>query len=345
MIRQTTLGVLFGFGMILLPLGAIQSQPMQMPGQQGPMARGLVVIQGSVTNGTTGVAVAADEIALMRPGQGMQVLETIKPSSSVFKFAPVEAGNGPLLVRATFQGENYIQVIPPTARATGSFQKVMVYETGAKPSDIMVTSGMQVIKKKETLHISRVYALENRSNPPRSYRGNDLKIFIPSGATDVQNQLQHQGSMPLPNVLGVDGVLSRSLRPGSAELTIEYDVEGTVLEERPHQLAGSPAVHPFIVLLHQPADAKPVFQGGEADQVEIPDLGPALRVRFTADSMKMDFSAGGYVVDNPMKADSNAIFDERWKMTAAFILTVLILFLGASLVSSSGFRLVKKNDV
>jgi len=318
----------------LVCLSPAYSQPAQVEKK--------AAIYGTITNGTTGLAAEPDEIALMRPGQGMQILQTIRPAHSSFRFDPVTVGQGPLLIRATFMHETYIQVVPPVERAYSAPQKVLIYETGAKPQDLIVTAGLQVVKRKDSLHVSRVFAIENRSNPPRAFLGSGLKIVIPKDAENTTSQLQHTGSMPLPGVVGSDGLLTRGIRPGNAELALEYDVPGYVLEERAHEFPGSNSGHTFLVVVFQPPDAIPIVEGAKTEKVEIPNLGSALKLDFADGAAKLDFSAGGYIVENPMKADVNAIFDEPWKMAVALVLTILILFLGTSVIAASGISIVQR---
>lgn len=323
-----------------LPLLLAVSSALAQPA--GP-AGGPVTISGRVVNGTTGRPAVPEEIALLRPAQGMQELEAFKPAGPDFKFRPVEGGQGPLLLRARFGGETFIQVIPPVMEARRRPQVLTVYDGGARAADLQVHSGLQILKRKDSLRVSRFYAIENKSQPPRLFSGSGFRAIVPSGAHNVEAQLQHRGSMPLQNVLDERGVLNRGIRPGAAELVVSYEMDGHVLELEPHELAGQLAGNSIVVVLHEPADAKPVVTGAESETVQIPDLGPALKLQLQSKA-SLDFSAGGFVFEDVMKSDANAVFEEPWKAALGALLAVLILFTGASVIAASGIRISRKRN-
>lgn len=316
---------------VFLLAGALGAQPAQES----------VTIFGRVVNGTTGAPVVAEEVTLLRPGQGMQELESLKPAGADFRFKPVEGGAGPLLLRARYRGEAFVQVIPPVPEARRRPQTLQVFEPGAKPADLVVHSGLQVLKRKDSLRVSRFYAIENKSNPPRLFSGSSFRIVLPEGAKNVQAQLQHRGTMPLPNVIDERGILVRGIRPGAAELVVNFELDGHKMDVQPHEMAGQIASGGIVVVLHQPEDAKPSVQGAESEIVEIPDLGKALKLTLT-DRVSLDFSAGGFIYEDPMKSDANAVLDEPWKAGLGAVLAFLILLTGASVIASSGIRIARK---
>ncbi len=329
---------------LLLALPFAGTLHAQMP--QHPQSRpdsGPVTITGRVMNGTTNQAAIVEEVALLKPGQGMQELEIVKPTGPGFRFKPVDGGPGPLLLRARYGGETFIQVIPPVPEARKRPQTLTVFEGGARAADMTVHSGIQVLKRKDSLRVSRFYAIENKSNPPRMFSGQSFRVIVPDKARNVEVQLQHRGSMPLPNVLDQKGVLTRGIRPGSAELAVNFELDGHVLEVEPHELAGQTAADGILVVLYQPDDAKPKITGAEAEVVQIPDLGKALKLQLSKKAV-LDFSEGGFMYEDPMKSDSNAVFEEPWKASAGALLAVLILFTGASVIAASGIRITRKRN-
>lgn len=323
--------------MALLLSGLVSSALFAQP------AGGPVAISGRVVNGTTGRPAVPEEIALLRPGQGMQELEALKPASPLFAFKPVEGGQGPLLLRAKFGGETFVQVIPPVPEARRRPQVLTVYDGGARAADLQVHSGLQILKRKDSLRVSRFYAIENKSQPPRLFAGQSFRVLVPSGARNVEAQLQHRGSMPLQNVLDERGILTRGIRPGAAELVVSYEMDGHVLNVEPHELAGQLAGNSIVVVLHEPADARPVVTGAESETVQIPDLGPALKLQLQAKAT-LDFGPGGFVYEDVMKSDANAVFEEPWKASLGAVLAVLILFTGASVIAASGIRITSKRN-
>lgn len=315
----------------------------QMPQMQQGRESGPVTISGRVINGTTNQPVNAQEIALLKPGQGMQELEVLTPAGPDFRFKPVEGGPGPLLLRARYGGETFIQLIPPVPEARKKPQTLTVFDGGARAAEIIVHSGIQVLKRKDSLRVSRFYAIENKSNPPRMFSGQSFRVILPEKARNVEVQLQHRGSMPLPNVVDEKGVLTRGIRPGAAELAVNFELDGHILSVEPHELAGQRARDGIVVVLYQPEDAKPGITGAESEVVQIPDLGKALKLQLSEKAV-LDFSQGGFMYEDPMKSDSNAVFEEPWKAAAGALLAVLILFTGASVIAASGIRITRKRN-
>lgn len=297
-----------------------------------------VRIFGTILNGTTGGPARVEKLTVLRPGAGMQTVAALENTGPDFDFPKVEAG-GPVLVRAEFKGEVYVQFVSPMQ--AGKFQTLKVYEPGAPPKSIRITNALQVTKTENGLHVLKLFAAANTSTPPMSSKSGDLSVFVPEKATAVVVRLRHEDSMPVNVETTRDGSylkVQRGFRPGQSELTVEYNLEDLEFEDRVHRFQGVVSDHPFAVVLWKPDNARPAITGAKTQTVQIPDMGPALQVTYPADTaVNFNFQAGGLVIMDPEHADRNPLFPTPGRALIAVSLA-LVLFVALLLVSTSVVR-------
>jgi len=316
--------------------------------QDGAGARRSFAIQGRVINGTTGAPVRA-EVSLMQPGEGgMRTLQSLGMTGPDFVFTPVEIGDLPYLIRANFNGQLYTQVVPPTPEKMQSPQIITVYETGARADAIGMSSAVQIIKKKDTLLIRKIFAINNTSAPPRTFDTAGFSIYIPEDATNLKatvtgGHAQMAVPVAMEKLTGGYQKAGRGFRPGESELTIEYEVPGDHVSDRPSRFVDHPSGHNFVILLWQPPDARPKITGARTQDLSIPDLGEAIRLTYEETPAQFDLSSGSFLVENPMESDENPIFNSSWRTLLALGAVLISLFLIAALLSSSGVRLVRRS--
>src|SRR5438128_1115521 len=76
-------------------------------------------VEGVVTNQTTGKAQASVEVSLVKLGEGMDTVGTVKSDAEgKFRFDKDVDPASPYLVQTVHQGVNYNKVLPPGARTT-----------------------------------------------------------------------------------------------------------------------------------------------------------------------------------------------------------------------------------
>ncbi|MBI3396098.1 MAG: hypothetical protein HY042_09705 [Spirochaetia bacterium] len=287
-------------------------------------------IHGFITNVTTGAPTRVDKLSLLRPSQGMAILEAIENAGPSFEFKPITLAGGPLLLRAEYGGDSYVSVINPGPKILDS-HKVTVFETGAPSESVRVTQALQVMKTEQGLKITKIVAVDNASSPPRSTKNGELKVYIPEEAPEVKAQVTHESSqMPVKVEIKRDkttGIFARGIRPGSSEITIEYTLQDNSFKDELASLAsGPPQKHAFAVMLWKPEDAKPTVTGGKAENVDIPDFGKAIRVSYPASgTVTYDFSAGSLLIIDPETADRNPLFDSAPKTVAGIAVTLAFL--------------------
>ena len=320
----------------------------------GPAAAQTVSLQGQIRNGTRGGTPAGvEELALISLDGGMQVLATQSNVGPAFRFDNVPAQrNGPLLLRARFQGDSFATMIPPTPGALDRGIQVTVFESGASRSDVRITVALQVAKlPEEQLAVRKLFAVSNVSDPPRSFDAGDYAIYVPDGALELRASLVHESTrMPVDVQLRAGGegrfLLDRTLRPGDSELTIEYTLDAQDFEdymplERERE---TPDPHSFTIVIWRPADARPEVSGGEVIQETIPDFGEAYRVVYRpAEPVHYDFQGGSVLVLNPLDAEFNPIFDHAGKTILGLFVVLGLFFFLISIVRASGLRIVRRS--
>ncbi|MCB1326982.1 MAG: hypothetical protein H7A21_14465 [Spirochaetales bacterium] len=320
----------------------------------GPIAAQTATLQGDIRNGTRGGTPATvEELALISLDGGMQVLATQRNVGPSFRFDNVPAQrNGPLLLRARFQGDSYATMIPPTPDALEGVVHVTVFESGASRADVRITAALQVAKlPDEQLAVRKLFAVANVSDPPRSFDAGDYAIYVPDEALELRASLVHESTrMPL-NVelrnLG-DGryLLDRTLRPGDSELTIEYTIDAQDFEDfMPlERERTTPDPHSFTIVIWRPADARPEVSGGEVILENIPDFGEAYRVVYRpGEPVHYDFEGGSVLVLNPLDAEFNPIFDHPGKTVLGLFVVLGLFFFLISIVRASGLRIVRRS--
>ena len=141
-----------------------QPAPSPQPVPTQPASQ-TVEIHGAVINGTGGRPASPEKLELIRPGQQMTVLHTMDNPGATFRFPPAERVSVPFLIRATYQGETYVTVVPPVPERQDAAQKVEVFDSGARQQDLNIMPGVELLNEEDGLRINLVYSIENVSNP------------------------------------------------------------------------------------------------------------------------------------------------------------------------------------
>lgn len=294
-----------------------------------------VVIRGVIRNGTTGRRQQADELHLIRLQGGMQVLQIIGQAGPDFAFDPAP-GDAPLLIRARYAGATYTRLVPPAPRFQSQSQEVLVFEAGAKRADITITPLYQLVNAPEGLKVSKIYAIENNSQPPRSFQGGAPLVYVPEGAAGLQSQLRNPDSqMPVPVELRKAGRFyesDRAFRPGRSLLYVDFTVSARDFTDMNPAQDGESY---FAIYLWRPEAAKPSLSGGESELIEIPNEGAAYRVRYPADGgVRIRTDDRNFYFENPMAAHENAFLNSPLRTTIAIVVALSGFFFFISLLAT-----------
>jgi hypothetical protein len=188
-------------------------------------------LTGTVKNSTTGKPAAGDEVVLLTLGQGMQESgRTTADAKGNFSFK-LDTAQSPHLVRAIHQEVTYHSMVPP---GTTSVQ-VEVYDVGKKVEGINVVADIMRIQVEQgQLEIMRAFAVENKSQPPRTQMNErNLEFYVPEGAQIIQGSAMTANGNPLNSMpVPVDDKKTRysfifPLRPGTTQFQVAYQLAYT----------------------------------------------------------------------------------------------------------------------
>ena len=181
-------------------------------------------LTGTITNGTTSKPAAGDEVILIKLGAGMQEAGHTKTDAHG-KFSFTFDDNGMHLIRAIHQGVTYHQPAPPGT----STADVTVYDVGTKIDGIQEIADLMFIQAAQgRLDITRVFAVDNTSTPPRTQMNDaNFEFYLPDGAEVDGAQAQTAGGQgvnvqPAPQAQKGRYAFVFPLRPGTTQFQVSY---------------------------------------------------------------------------------------------------------------------------
>jgi hypothetical protein len=138
---------------------------------------------------------------------------------------PMEAGGGPHLVRASYQGANYFKMVPP-GTSQGDIQ---IYDGAKKLDGIAGTVDVMKLQSDgKTLQAIELWAVRNQSNPPRSLTAdNSFEFVLPDGAQIDDASAQGPNGQPIssvPTALKEKNhyAFNFALKPGETRFQVAY---------------------------------------------------------------------------------------------------------------------------
>ena len=158
--------------------------------------------------------------------------------------------NGPHLIRAVHQGVTYHSMAPPGSTSV----EVQVFDVAKKLNDISVTADvMRFQAQGNQLEVTRLFAVDNNSNPPRTQMNDqNFEFYLPEGAQIVDSSAETAGGQPLktdpvPQKEKNRYAFNFPLRPGQTLFQIGFELPYSgELSIDPKSLY--PAQH-FVVML------------------------------------------------------------------------------------------------
>jgi len=184
-------------------------------------------LTGTVKNATTGKPAAGDEVVLLSLGQGMEEAGRTKADAKG-NFSFKLDKEGPHLVRAIHQDVTYHRMAPPGTTSV----EVEVYDMGKKIDGIEVVADvMRVQAEQGQLEVTRMFAVQNQSKPPRTQMNErNLEFYVPEGAKIVEGSAMTANGNPLSTMpIPVDDKKTRyafmfPLRPGTTQFQVAYQL-------------------------------------------------------------------------------------------------------------------------
>ena len=206
-------------------------------------------ITGKVHNQTTNTAAVAEDVILLRLGDGMQEQARTKTDSQgAFEFHAVPDAH--YIVRAMHQGVNYDQAVIETPL------QIMVYDAVAKIPGLSGRMGIaQVEADGGALKVTEMYAISNETSPPVTQSGpRNFQFSLPPNAGLDSFIVKKAGGIwvkvsPSP-VAGRTGsyTLDFPLRPGETYFKfsyhLPYDGRATLHLKLAYPILNFAVVHP-----------------------------------------------------------------------------------------------------
>jgi len=152
-------------------------------------------LTGTVTNATTNKPSAGDDVILIKLAQGMEEASRVKSDAKGAFTLKLDDANSPHLVRVVHQGVTYHRMAPPGSTSV----EVQVYDVVQKVKDLNVTADVVRFQAQgNQLQGVRLFAVDNKSNPPRTQMTDkSLEFYLPDGASVDSGEAQTSGGQPL----------------------------------------------------------------------------------------------------------------------------------------------------
>lgn len=187
-------------------------------------------LTGTVKNETTGKPAAGDEVVLLKLSQGMEESGRTKADAKGNFSFKLDDASSPHLVRAIHQGVTYHRMAPPGTTSV----EVTVYDVGKKIDGLEVVADiMRIEATPGQLQVTRAFAVQNTSKPPRTEMNDrSLEFYVPEGAQIVGGQAMTEHGNPLNTAPVEEREKTRysfvfPLRPGTTEFQVRYQVPYT----------------------------------------------------------------------------------------------------------------------
>ncbi len=181
-------------------------------------------IVGKVVNRSRNRASAGDQVVLYRVGPTMQELARTKSmEDGSFRFENQSEAH--YLVAAVHQKISY-----HTRTLTGSAPfEIFVYDAAQTPNGVLEQSNTLFLQADNgQLRVTEFFVVENRSNPPRTWAGNQTFTFrLPPGAVLDSTAIQPPETLPLlaePSSCGAPGqyCIAYPIHPGITKVRAVY---------------------------------------------------------------------------------------------------------------------------
>jgi len=182
-------------------------------------------LTGTVSNATTNKPSAGDDVVLLSLSQGMQESGRTTTDSRGQFTLKLDDANSPHLVRAIHQGVTYHRMAPPGTTSV----EVQVYDVAKKVAGISVTADvMRFQAQGNELQGIRLFAVDNKSNPPRTQMNDqNFEFYLPDGATVDQAMAMTAGGQPINSSAVPQNEKNRyafifPLRPGETQFQLAF---------------------------------------------------------------------------------------------------------------------------
>lgn len=261
------------------------------------------VLRVSLVDGTNGGSGSAESVTLLRLGTEMTPVKELGAVSGSFEITGFEVeGERPMLLRVTASGVSYNQPVN-FFRGYEADVEVTVYDAFDEWDDGVLevtTSRFLYRREDDRLLVDKVFVVENRTSPPRTYFDPEgtfrfhlptedlLELHSVSASSALGVPVPQQAS-PLPDGSGY--VTKTAFKPGETQIAVSYEVRYT---ESGYEVAAR-AHHAFpeLLVFVAPPDINVTAEGWEDLGVEPQGRFSAIRMREVAPGTPIRFKLSG----------------------------------------------------
>lgn len=188
-------------------------------------------VDGTVVNKTTGKPEANTVVTLMKLGQGMQNVGSVKTDAQgKFVFTVDADAQAPMLVQASKAGVNYNKMLPPGTSRSGV--ALDVFETRSNAPDVKLSQHIYFLEPTEKgLTVQELFGFANEGNVTLSNpEKGSLQFYLPPAAKgNVHVSVQGSQGMSIPSEAQSIGKadiykVTYPVKPGGARFTVEYEL-------------------------------------------------------------------------------------------------------------------------
>jgi hypothetical protein len=187
-------------------------------------------LTGTVTNGTSNKPSAGDQVILIKLGAGMQEVAHVKTDAQGKFTFTFDDANSPHLVRVVHQSVTYHQMAPPGTNTVS----IQAYDVAKKVEGVHAVADLMYLQTSQgQLGITRIFAVDNTSKPPRTQMNDtNFEFYAPENAQIEDADARTEGGQPLkisptPQCEKGRYALSFPLRPGKTEFQVTYHLPYT----------------------------------------------------------------------------------------------------------------------
>ncbi len=191
-------------------------------------------VQGRVTNGTTGKALADQPVRLLLPRGGMQQVATVTTDASgrfVFPSANIDISSF-YLIQTTYKGVDYNAPAQFDSGGTAD-ASITVYEASSSAPPLRIQSARVVVQAEgDKAHVQEMLAFRNTNDPPRSYANSNgtIRFRLSPDRAEPHAAVAGLMNMPLPQPISPgkapgEYLLQCPLKPGLTVVMVAYDVD------------------------------------------------------------------------------------------------------------------------
>ena len=266
-------------------------------------------------NGTNDSPGAAEKVTLLRLGTEMQPIQELADVSGKFQMTNIVVeGERPLLLQVTSGGVNYNEPVR-FGRGYEAEVEVTVFDTSTNwehESISITTSRFLYRRENESLLVDKVFVVDNRTSPPRTYYHPEgtFRFNLPSDKLQELHSISASGALgvpvpqqanPLPDGSGF--ITKTAFKPGETQISISYEVnyENTTYEAR------GIAFYPLqeLLVFIAPSDIATDAPGWEKLGIEPEGRFSALRMNSVEPGTPFSFTlSGGSRIAEPLISSS-----------------------------------------